>query len=450
MGSFKETWYGGYSVVNHLRTFGFSGKIYPVNPSYDRVFDLPVYPSMKEVPEAVDLAVIITPRDAVPEVLEECAQNGVRAAIVTSDGFAERDEKGAELQGRIVSIAKRSSMRLLGPNTIGTANTATGLVTTHFATHYQRMKKGSIAFCAQSGIAGVQAFPLEDTQYPFGKVCDFGNKCDANEVDLLAYLGDDTDTSVIALHIEDVKDGQRFLSMARDVVQKKPVLVIKPGKTEEVKKALRAHTGALAGEDRVYDAAFKQTGMIRLENFEQLLDCSKAFAFQPLPKNNHVAIVTTSGGLGMFAIDAAIRNGMVLAKLSDDSLKSLGEMSPTLASNPIDILTTTLAFRDILNLYEKTIEIALCDDGVGSVAVIIFEAIFTTMGNQDEIVEVFCRLRRFGKPITIWIYGQSLSAIRDLSLRFEDEGFPVYSDFWTAIQALAVMSKYSAIRQNLA
>jgi len=442
--SLKETWFGGYTLIKNLLVFGFPGKIYPVNPSYSKVLDMQVYPSIKEVPEAVDLAIIITPRHTVPGVIKQCAENGVKAVIITSDGFAERDQEGSELQQEIVNIAKRSSIRILGPNTVGTANFATGLVTTHFATGYEKVRKGSVAFCAQSGIAGAQAFPLEDIQYWISKICDFGNKCDVDETDILEYLADDPDTKVIAMHIEDVKDGQRFVKIATEVVRKKPVLMIKPGRTKEAKKALRAHTGALAGEDQIYEAAFKQTGIIRVENFEELLNFSKLFALQPLPRGNNIAIITTSGGGGILAIDTAIENGLAIAELSDQSTGRLKELSPTLGTNPIDIFTTSLVFEDMLRLYQEVMEIALSDHNVDCAAIVLYEAPFTVLQQHSQIVEAFNSLKKFNKPVTIWLYGTRLSLMRELSLRLENSGFPVYSDFITPIKALATAAKYSA------
>ena len=443
IGSFRETWFGGYISIKHLLTFGFSGKIYPVSPFYNKVLDMQVYPSMKDVPEAIDLAIMMTPNQVVPQIIEECGQNGVKAAIIVSDGFAERDENGAKLQQEVVNIANRLSIRLLGPNTVGTANVAAGLLTTPYATKYEKIKRGGVAFCAQSGIAGAQAFPFEDTQYGLSKICDFGNKCDVDEADLLEYLADDPETKVIAMHIEDVKDGQRFLKTARETVRKKPVLILKPGSTDEGKQALKSHTGALAGEDQVYEAAFKQTGIIRVESFEQLLDFSKLFALQPLPKGNRIAFITTSGGAGILAIDTAVKCGLSVAALSDDSIRRLNELSPTLGSHPIDVFTTPLAFEDMLRLYRETIEIALSDENVDCAAVVLYEAPFTALQLYPQIVQVFNDSKRFGKPIAIWLYGTRLSSMRELSMLLEDAGIPVYSDYVTPVKALAAAAKYS-------
>jgi acetyltransferase len=245
------------------------------------------------------------------------------------------------------------------------------------------------------------------------------------------------------MHIEDVKDGQRFLKTAKEVTRKKPVLILKPGKTKEAKKALRSHTGALAGEDQVYDAAFKQAGIIRVETLEELLDLAKIFALQPLPRGNRVAIITTTGGVGILAIDTALECGLTMAELCEDSTKKLNEIFPMLGKNPIDIIPALLAFEDISLFYREAVTIALSDEGVDCASVVLYEAPITVLQQRSRIVEVFSELKKFGKPITVWLYGTSLPLIRELAVCLEDSGIPVYFDFVTAVKALGVAAKYS-------
>ena len=262
IGSLREGWSGGYGVIENLLHFGFAGNIYPINPSYSEVLGMTAYPSVNQVTEAIDLAIVIIPPPAVPAVIEQCAQKGVKAAIIVSEGFAEASKEGAKLQEQVVGIAHRTGIRIVGPNTIGIANSANGLVTDPYPTGYNRIRRGTIAYGAQTGIMGAQALALEDCAYPISKMCDFGNKCDANEVDFLNYLVNDPETKVIALHLEDVRDGQQFMDAARKVAAQKPVLVLKPGRSEPGAKALASHTGSLAGNDQGYDNAFRQAGII--------------------------------------------------------------------------------------------------------------------------------------------------------------------------------------------
>ena len=210
-----------------------------------------VYPSVNHVTDAIDLAIVITPSEVVPTIIRQCAQKDIKAAIIVSDGFAETGKEGAKLQQEVVNIAHDAGIRLIGPNTIGIVNSATGLVTTPYFTGYNTIKRGVTAYASQTGILGAHALPLEDYRYCISKICDFGNKCDINEIDFLEYLAVDPETKVVAVHVENIKDGQKFLEVARQLAAHKPVLVFKPGRTEASIKAVASHTGSLAGSDQV-------------------------------------------------------------------------------------------------------------------------------------------------------------------------------------------------------
>ncbi|MBN2100039.1 MAG: CoA-binding protein, partial [Dehalococcoidia bacterium] len=337
VGSLREARFGGYVTTSHLLRFGYKGRIYPVNPQYETVLDLRVYPSVKDIPEPVDLVVTMAGAPAVPRIITDSVQNRARVAIIISDGFGERNEDGRRLQQEVNRIAEAGGLRLLGPNTIGVANPAIGLMTTPYRVTYEKMIMGGVALCAQTGLIGPQNMPLEETHYGLSKMCDFGNKCDLDEIDLLDYLANDPDTKVIAMHLEVIRDGQSFLQKAKEVVSRKPVVVLKPGRTRESQRTMAYHTGSLAGEDLVYDSAFKQAGVIRVDNFRELIDIPKVLATQPPPRGNRVGIVTISGGAGVMAIDVASTQGLTLAKLSAATLDKLAAVSPVLASNPVDL-----------------------------------------------------------------------------------------------------------------
>ena len=444
IGSLRETWFGGYVVIKNLLDFGFPGKIYPINPVYDTVLDMKAYPSVMEVPEIIDLAVIMTSYRVVPQIIEQCAERKVKAAIIESDGFAERDAEGARLQQEIFRIARRAGLRLLGPNTIGVVNTDIGLVTNPYGIEYRRISPGSIAICGQTGLVGPQAWPLEDMHYKLSKICDFGNKCDVDETDLLDYLGNDPQTKVIAMHLEDIKDGNRFLAKVKEVIPKKPVLILKPGRTKESAEALASHTGSLAGEDRIYDSAFKQAGVIRVNNLRELLELPKVFADQPLPTGNRLAIVTFSGGVGVLGVDAAVESGLTMAKLSPETMEKLANIFPILAKNPTDMGPVMPIADNFASVYSEVIEIIANDDNVDCVAIVTFA------GLGLSPVEVFSQLKkRISKPITVWLYSQSLTAIAEATRELDDLGFPVYSEWETAVKALGVAFQYSKARAEL-
>jgi acyl-CoA synthetase (NDP forming) len=443
VGSFKEGRPGAYRVIKNLLAFGFPGKVYPVNPLYDTVFDRKVYPSIREVPQSIDLVVVITSAQVVPEIIGHCVEKKVKAAIIVSDGFAERDEQGARLQQEVVSIARSSGLRLLGPNTIGVVNPYVGLITSQYGVLYEKIHTGSIALCAQTGLIGPSTMPFEDMHYGISKICDFGNKCDIDEIDLLEYLGNDPKTKVIAMHLEDIRDGRSFLRKVKEVVSKKPVLILKPGRTEESRKALASHTGSLAGEDRIYDSAFKQAGVIRVSTYKELFDLAKIFAYQPLPAGNRVAIITMTGGGGVMGVDVAVESGLVPAELSPETIERLAEISPWLASNPVDLGPAAVVVDNFFSHYEEIVETVLKDRNVDCAA-IVFSGVPRVLDYQ-----IFARLKtKISKPVAFWIYGPKLSLAEEFARNLENHGFPAYPECEPAIKALGAAFQYSSIKSR--
>lgn len=447
IGSFKEEWMGGYGVTKNLLNFKFSGDIYPINPSYSEILGLRVYATVNDVSDPIDLAIVITPPQVVPTIIEQCAKKGIRAAIIVSDGFAEAGREGARLQQEVVDIAHRAGIRLIGPNTIGIVNTATGLVTTPYFTGYNRIQRGPIAYASQTGIVSTQALPLEECAYPISKICDFGNKCDINEVDLLEYLAADPETKVIAMHLENLKDSRRFIEVARRVVTHKPVLVLKPGRSEASAKAVASHTGSLAGSDQVYDGAFKQAGIIRLNSWQEFLDIPRIFGSQSLPSGTRLAIVTLSGAAGIMTIDAAVENGLTVAQLSSDTTRNLARLSPKLDDNPIDVGQATPLLSDLVPALESIVTTVLADDGVDCVIIIAWAALAS---ETRDMADMLHRVRQQAtKPMAVWIYGPSLSTKGELSRELEALGLPVYLNLETAAKALGVAASYAKFNHGL-
>ena len=282
LGSFKENYFGGFAVVKSLLEAGYEGRIYPVNPGYETVLGRRVYPSLDALPETPDLVLIMINARAVPAVLESCGDRGVKAVVVVADGFAERDREGALLQEEIVAIARDRGIRIIGPNTAGVVNPAVGFNPCPYDAGYYRLKPGPIAVCSQTGMVNPQAFPYLDLTFGVSKICDLGNKSDVNECDILPYLGEDEQTGVISLYLESVRDGARFMRVAREVTSRKPVLVLKLGRTAAGAKASASHTGSLAVDDRIFDGAARQAGLLRLDTFKELFELPKIFA-SPAP-----------------------------------------------------------------------------------------------------------------------------------------------------------------------
>ena len=285
----------GHIQVSNLIKMGFGGRIYPVNPKADEILGLRCYPSILEVPGSVDVAVVSLPAPKVPAVVGECAEKGVKFVVIISSGFGEAGLEGARLQEAVLKAVEGTGTRIVGPNTTGILNPEVGFTTT-FVPIYCPVREGPVSFVVQTGLfAGVTLLHIL-TAENFGVrlVAGIGNKCDVDETDVLDYLAQDGGTKVIAMYIEGVKDGRRFMEVAREVAVEKPILVLKPGRTEVGRRTALSHTGSLTGRDEVFEAACRQCGLIRAYSLEELLDLAKAFATQPIPRGRRVGIASYS------------------------------------------------------------------------------------------------------------------------------------------------------------
>lgn len=441
IGSLKEGLFGGYVVIKSLLNAGFKGEIYPVNPSYKEIGGLKVYPSIKEVPKKTDLALIITGARSVPEVLRECVEKGVKAAIVVSDGFAERDDEGRRLQEEIVAIAGRGNLRIIGPNTAGVAHPAKGLIPNPYEMGYEKVKAGAIAICAQTGMVNPQAFPYGDLHYGVSKICDFGNKADVDECDMMEYLENDPSTKAITLYIESVKDGRRFLKVSKRVTSKKPVLILKSGRTEQGASVSASHTGSLALNDRIFEAACKQSGIIRLESFRELFELPKIFARQPLPRGNRLGIITFTGAVGVLAIDEAATYGLTVPLLSSSTREKLESIFPGMGKRIVDIGPAMAVINHYMSIYSEILKTVTIDPCIDS----IFNVIWTGPSGEfmEEYLKIYRGLQGNRKPIASWVYGPRVPLVHEMVRQLEDLGFPVFSDIEMAIKALGVASRYA-------
>jgi acetate---CoA ligase (ADP-forming) len=437
IGTFRDGWFGGSVAIKSLLKAGYEGRIYPINPTYKEVHDLGVHPRVSDVPGSIDLAVIMINARRVPQVLCECAEKGVKAVIVVADGFAERDQGGAMLQKEIVDIAKRSGMRIIGPNTAGIVNTANGLNMCPYDAGYYKLREGSVAICAQTGMMSPQAFPYRDLRFGVSKICDFGNKCDVDECDLLEYLGDDPETRVISMYLESISNGRRFLEIAGRVARRKPVLLFKSGKTREGARASASHTGSLALNDDIFEAACKQAGVLRLERFNDLFEMPKLFACQPLPEGNRMGIITITGGVGVLSIDEGSKYGLVVNSLSSQTKGALNSIFPNLGVIPVDIGPPAAAIRNFPSHYPEIFRSVLADEQVDCLFTILWVdhagELIETYETAFERMKEVCR-----KPVVTWLYGADRARIDNMRERLEELGFPVFQDPETCIRALGI------------
>lgn len=446
IGSLKEGYFGGYVVIKTMLNAGFRGKIYPVNPSYDEVLGLKAYPSIKDIPERIDLAYIIINRRSVPKVIRECAEKGIKAVVLVADGFAERDEEGVRLQNEVVEIARRAGMRIIGPNTAGIANPANGLIPDPYEMGYEKVKVGGIAICAQTGMINPQAFPYGDLHYGVSKICDYGNKCDVDECDMLEYLVSDPATKVITMYLESIRDGRRFLEVSRKVTPRKPVLILKSGRTKEGSRVSASHTGALAMDDQIFSAACKQAGIIRLEKFNELFELPKIFASQPLPTGNRLGIISFTGGVGVLAIDEAAKYRLSVGELSPETTLKLNAIFPDLGKTIVDI-GPPMAVANYMDIYAEILKTVLADDAYDCLLNIIWTSPFEKF--VEEYLNFYEGIKgNSQKTIATWIYGPSIPLFNDMACRMEDLGFPVFSNIETAVKALGIAYQYAIRRKG--
>jgi len=383
---------GSLNLFENLLQIGFPGKIYPVNPKIQELLGRKVYPDISAVPEEIDLAVVMTSRQIVPGVLEQCARKGIDSVVIVTQGFGEADEEGKALQRSIDEMIKKTGVRVLGPNSIGVINHFSPFSTSFIP---MRREESPIAFVSQSG-GFIQGF----SQFKIGKGIDLGNTCDVDFGDALNYLEDDPQIRIIGLYVEHIRDGAKFIEIAKRVAQKKLVLVFKAGKSEEGAKAAQSHSGSLAGEEMVYEAAFRQAGLIRVRNVEEFGDISKAFLSLPPVKGNRVGIITPTGAGGVVILDNFKDYGFKLATLSEDVI---GKIKPLFlpwqkVSNPLDMMSSALA-HGYKKVYKQALENFFNDDQVDVIICILGEP---TLKTVEEVI------RRYPtKPVVSWVIGQS-------------------------------------------
>jgi acetyltransferase len=438
---------GGYNVIENLRRLGYAGKIYPVNPHASKVLGLAAYPDLLGLPETPSLAVIILPPSQVLPALEACAARGIKAVIIEAAGFGEMDEVGARMEAQIKRLAGRAGIRVMGPNSVGTINPYTNLDTS-----LVRLKKtflpkdtirqGRAGFIGQTGLFTGVYLPLINREIGISKIACLGNKCDVDESDMLAYCGADPRTSVIAMYLESITDGQRFLRIARRTVRKKPIVVLKSAVTARGARASATHTGAIAGEDSIYDAAFRQAGIIRVGNFEQLWDVTKAFLALPLPAGNRVGIINLSGSGCVTAVDACIRHGLRVAALSPETREKIKAVYPDwwVVRSPVDVWVAIEASG-----FEKTYQIitraALADRGVDAVIVIMGANDWL---NGQSVTGLFRDIKREfpAKPLLAVSMLGDREIYQQMRQDFQDIGIPCYTRDENAIAALAALYRY--------
>ncbi|TFG38553.1 MAG: hypothetical protein E4H39_00025, partial [Syntrophobacterales bacterium] len=410
-GSMFEGWFFGPGVIiKDLKEFGYKGSIYPVHPSAESIYGLKVYRDVGEIEGEVDLAIIVTSYRYATDILKSCGKKGIKAAVVVSDGFGEAGPEGRKRQEKLLGVARAFGMRIIGPNTLGILNNGKGFTTVPYEKGYEYGKNGPLSIVTQTGMYGPQAIAFDEYSFGVSKIIDLGNMCDVDEIDCLEYLEDDPDTRVISLYMEHTKRPQKFLDVARRISMKKPILCLKGGTSPEASAAMASHTGSMAGDDRLYEGLFKQSGIIRVEEYMDLLDLAKVFIYQPLPKGNRIGVITFSGAIGIHCVDAANAVGLELGKLSEVSTQKLLDVNPLLNGHPIDLgPVSAAAGTELFTFYKESFDVFTEDENIDC---IYLNAYVSKLLQPESYRGLFKRMsENRAKPTVLWAYGASVPFI---------------------------------------
>jgi acyl-CoA synthetase (NDP forming)/RimJ/RimL family protein N-acetyltransferase len=423
----------GYNVMWNLLSHHFPGRLYPVNPRKETLLGLKAYASILDVEEPIDVAIIIVPAEAAPKAIEDCCRKGVKYLVVETAGFAETGEAGRKIQSRIKELIVKKECRLLGPNCSGIINTHHNMVQSIGV--IDQLRKGKVGLIAQAGVYAAGILAGLRNILDFGIIATIGNKMDVSEADILEFMGEDENIDLIALYMEDVTGGQRFVDVAGRVSQKKPVIALKAGRTEAGKKVVSSHTASMAGNDEINSAVFRQSGVIRARDNEHLFSLMRAFSKQPLPKGPGVLVVTYTGSLGVATTDMLYTSNLRLAELEPHLKKRLALVLDDYLNiqNPVDC-----SYSMTPEQVKKIIEIGVQSEDVHGLVVIV-------QGETlDSYVDTLSGIDYMGKPVFCCVACKEF--VMDHVIRMEQKGIPVYSTPEMAAEVLGEMYRHSRQR----
>jgi len=439
------------NFVENKRRGVFKGEIFPVNPHEDSILGFQCYPSVAKAPGKLELVVIVIPANNVPAVMEDAASKRVNAVVIISSGFSEIGNR--ELENKIVTTANKAGMRVLGPNCLGVYDSKTGvdmlflpetkvLTTGDEVVATPRPMHGSIAVVTQSGAFGVAALDyLAGRQIGVSKFVSFGNKCDVDEAEMLHYLLYDDKSKVILLYVEDIKSGREFIKVAGNVTEQKPIVALKSGRTKAGARAAASHTGAMAGSDQIYDAAFRQAGILRAKDMEEFFDAGKALAMQPPAAGKNIGIITDAGGPGIMAVDECELKGLVVNRFSGETMQKFEKLKgkgklPKFATNlnPVDITGSGTS-----EMFELASEILFQDPEIHG---IILLGLHHTPALQEDYIDRVAKIAsKYTKPIVACDIGETEMALHT-RFRFDKLRIPAYSSPEDAARAMNTLVRY--------
>ncbi|MCX5826960.1 MAG: CoA-binding protein [Deltaproteobacteria bacterium] len=389
----------GNDVIRNILANEYRGEIYLVNPKGGEILGLPVLPSIANLPDGVELAIIILPAKDTPQALRACAEKGIRHAVLSAGGFAEVDQ-GVKIQEELVEIIREKKLRVIGPNTSGHTSTPHQFTSTFFP--LGKIRRGKVSYIAQTGNFATHTMKYILTGEHFGvsRVIGLGNKIDMDESDALEYLADDPETSAIVMYLESIKRPRKFLEIAREVTRRKPVVMLKSGSTEAGKHAAVAHTAAMAAEDRLIDAMLRQAGVVRIWDYTHLILAGKAFSMLPLPKGNRVSFLAPSGAMLVVLSDLCVRLGLDVPEIEPATVRRLHDISPPFIRmrNPVDIWASA-SVHGVEFGYREGMEAVLKDPNIDAVIPILMLTEDTGIPSYDFILDL--KNRYPDKPLIV-------------------------------------------------
>jgi len=431
----------GYHVMKSLTKGGFKGEIFPINPRETELFGFGAYPSVLEVAQKIDLAIVVLPAQMVPDIFKQCAEKGVRGVILITAGFKEiEDEYGGQLQDEITELANEAGIKVIGPNTFGVINLQAGL-NASFTPEFSDVKGGRISLVSQSGgMAHLIAFMALEEHVRFSKIIGVGNRCNVDFADLLEYLVQDQGTQVIAMYMEGIDNPRRLMEVAQGARGKKPIIIYKVGRSHISDEASRFHTGSLAGQYEIYHGAFKQVGILAVNSSEELLDTAKILVSCPLPRGDKVAVLSGQAGPGMAACDVCEEKGLALAAFSEETRRRIERALPPLAirTNPVDMGPAWYSPESI----REVVDSVLGDENVHAIVLCIAYA----SANSGAVESLADLLKDWGRKKPIVCCLSSPREIWDGEIRsLEEEGVPNYRTPERAARALGNLWRYQKL-----
>jgi acetate---CoA ligase (ADP-forming) len=461
VGATKKTEKAGQVIfknfVENKQRQVFKGQVYAVNPNEDSILGLKCYPNLTKIRDDVELIVVVVPANIVPQIMKDAAAKKVKAAAIITAGFGEIGNH--ELENQVATIAKEAGIRVLGPNCLGVYDSRTGvdmlflpetkvLLTGDEVVATPRPMPGSISIVTQSGAFGAAALDyLTGLHTGVSKFVSFGNKIDVDEAEMLRYMYHDNETNVVLLYVEDIKSGRKFMDAAAEITAKKPVVALKSGRTEAGARAAASHTGAIAGQDQIYDAAFEQTGILRASDMDEFFHAGKALSMQIPAKGKNVGIITDAGGPGIMAADECGSKGLSVKRFCEETIGKFEKLKiegkiPKFATNlnPVDITGSGTAV-----MFELVTDILFQDPEIHGI--IMLGLHHTPALSEDYVDKVAKVASKYEKPIVACDIGETEMAL-SVRLRFDRFGVPAYSSPEDAARAMSALARYGVYLQK--